>query len=382
MKIVSIEMLGVHPGWRKNLNFVRIQTDAGIVGWGEAYSQYDRDQPILAMGQEISRYLIGRDPFRIRHARQIIMDDFSQRRPSLELFCAWSGIEAALWDIVGKATDQPVYNLLGGQVRSRIKVYANGWSYKLATPDDFVRAAEKVVEAGYTALKFDPLPRPWRSYIPKEHIRHAVAVVSALRKALGPDIDLLIDNHRRLAPMHAIELINSLQEFKPYWFEEPCPVAHRDALETITHASPIPTVTGEAVYGLEGFSPIIANRSVDIINPDVANCGGILELLNIAAAAEAQMIAVSPHNYNSTTLALAATVHASACMPNFVITEYFLPFEELGKQICRNPFVPKNGYLTLPEGPGLGMDIDEAALRERASRPFPARTLRQAEDEM
>lgn len=381
MKITEVECLVVHPGWRKNLIFVRIATDAGIVGWGEAYSQYDRDQAISAQIRDLSRYVVGRDPFQIRHILQVAFDDYAQRRSSLEFFCAVSGIEQALWDIVGKATDQPVYNLLGGKTRERIRVYANGWSYKMRDADDYARAAEKVVESGFTALKLDPLPRPWRTYVPKQHIRKAVTVVGAIRKAVGPDVDILIDIHRRLAPMHAIDLANALAEFEPYWLEEPCQSENIEALADVRAGSPIPTVTGEALYGRAGFRPVLRERAVDIINPDVANCGGILELLFIAAAAEAEMIAVSPHNYNSTTLALSSTVHASACMPNFIITEYFIPFEELGQKLCRNPLKPVDGYIHLPEGPGLGIEVDEDVVRSMPGKPFPQRSLPLPESE-
>lgn len=376
MKIRSVECHVTHPGWRKNLIFVRIETDAGVIGWGEAYSQYDRDRAIAAQVEELGRYLVGRDPHQIRHILQVAFDDYAQRRASLEFHCAVSGIEQALWDILGKSTGQPVYNLLGGPVRSRIRVYANGWSYKVQDPEAYARAAEATVRQGFTALKFDPLPRPWRTYIPREHIRHSVRVLRAVRDAVGPDVDLLLDIHRRLAPMHAIDLAQALAEFEPYWFEEPCQSENIEALAEVRAASPIPVVAGEAIYGRAGFRPILRERAVDIVNPDVANCGGILELTYIAAAAEAEMIAVSPHNYNSTTLALSATVHAAATMPNFIITEYFVPFEEFGLSLCPNALRPVDGYITLPEGPGLGIEVDEAALRANPGKPFPQRTFR------
>jgi galactonate dehydratase len=381
MKIKNFECLAVHPGWRKNLIFVRIETDSGIVGWGEVYSQYDRDQAITAQVNSLGQYLIGRNPFHIKHFVQIAFDDYAQRRSSLEYWCAVSGIEQALWDIVGKASNQPVYNLLGGPCREKIRVYANGWSYKMQKPEDFARAAEAVVKRGFTALKFDPLPRPWRTYIPKEHIRHAVTVMHAVRQAVGPDVDLLIDIHRRLAPMHAIELANEIAVFKPYWFEEPCQVENLEALAEVRARSPIPVVSGEAMYGRADFRRLFRERAVDIINPDVSNCGGILEMMYIAAEAESEMIAVSPHNYNSTTLSLSSTVHAAACMPNFTITEYFLPYEEFGTVITNNPLVPVNGYITLPTGPGLGLDINEQAIRDRPSKTYPARTFRMNEDD-
>lgn len=381
MKITGIECLPVHAGWRKNFVFVRIETDAGIIGWGEAYSQYDRDRAVAAQVEELGRYLIGRDPFQIKHILQIAFDDYAQRRGSLELFCATSGIEQALWDIIGKATKQPVYNLLGGPVRDKIRVYANGWSYKLQQPEDYARKAEAVIKMGFSAVKFDPVPGPWRTYVPKEHIRRAVSVLRAMRDALGPDVDLLLDIHRRLAPMHAIDLADALAEFKPYWLEEPCQCENIEALAEVRQRSKIPTVTGEALYTRADFRPIFRARAADIINPDVSNCGGILELVYIAAQAETEAIAVSPHNYNSTTLALSATVHASAVMPNFIITEYFLPFEEIGAKLCPNLLKPVNGYISLPEGPGLGIDVDEKAVRAARGQQFPARTFRFPKDE-
>ena len=381
MKIKKVECLPVHPGWRKNFVFVRVETDDGIVGWGEAYSQYDRDRAITAQVQDLGRYLVGRESWNIRHFLQIAFDDYAQRRASLEFWCAVSGLEQALWDIAGKAAGQPVYNLLGGPCRDRIRVYANGWSYKMQKPDDYARAAEDVVRRGFTAMKFDPLPRPWRTYIPKEHIRHSVQVVRAVRDAVGPDVDLLLDIHRRLAPTHAITLSNALAEFEPYWFEEPCQSENLEALAEVRDHTSIPVVSGEALYGRAGFRPLLRSRAVDIINPDVSNCGGILELTLIAAAAESEMVAVSPHNYNSTTLSLSATVHAAACMPNFTLTEYFLPYEEFGSVAARNPLVPVNGYLALPTEPGLGLDIVEEAVRSRPYKDYPARTFRMNEND-
>jgi len=381
MKISSVECLPIFSGWRKNFVFVRVATDAGIIGWGEAYSQYDRDRAIAAQVEELGRYLIGREAFHIRHILQIAFDDYAQRRGSLEFYCAASGIEQALWDIVGKVTQQPVYNLLGGPCRARVRVYANGWSYKMQSPEDYARAAEMVRQRGFTAMKFDPLPSPWRTFIPKDQIGRAANITRAVRSAVGADVDLLIDVHRRLAPMHAIDLVDALAEFEPYWIEEPCQSENVEALAEVRRASRIPVVTGEALLTRAGFRPIFRARAVDIINPDVANCGGILELMYIAAAAESEAIAVSPHNYNSTTIALSATVHASACMPNFIITEYFLPFEELGQRLCPNALRPVDGYIPLPEGPGLGLNVDEKAVRAAKGKQYPARAFRNIEEE-
>lgn len=381
MKITAVKSYAVHPGWRKNLIFVKVETDAGIHGWGEAYSQYDRDTAVMAQLNALGPYMVGRSPFDIKHFTQFAFDDYAARRGSVELFCAISGIEQAMWDIVGKAAQQPVYNLLGGKYREKIRVYANGWSYGMKEPDDYARAAEKVVKMGFTAMKFDPLPAPWRTYIPKEHEKRAVRVVKAIRDAVGPDVDLLIEQHRRLAPMHAIRLDRQLAEFDLYWMEESCQAEYPDELALVRRETGIPMVIGEATYTKTGFRPLLEKRSADILNPDVACVGGILELKEIAAMAESFLVAMSPHNYNSTLVALASTVHASATMPNFIITEYFLPFVEFCDRISPNQLKPKNGYIELPTAPGLGVDVLEEELKKHPAKVYPARKLRQPADE-
>jgi galactonate dehydratase len=381
MKVTAVKSYTVHPGWRKNLIFVKVETDAGIHGWGEAYSQYDRDRAVSAQLEALGPYVVGRNAFDIKHFTQFAFDDYAARRGSVELFCAISGIEQALWDIVGKACKQPVYNLLGGRYRDRIRVYANGWSYGMKEPADYARAAEAVVKQGFSALKFDPLPAPWRTYIPKEHERRAVRVVKAVRDAVGPDVDLLIEQHRRLAPMHAIRLDRQLAEFDLYWMEESCQAEYPDELAQIRREIGVPMVIGEATYTKTGFRPLLEKRAADILNPDVACVGGILELKEIAAMAESFLVAVSPHNYNSTLVALASTVHASATMPNFIITEYFLPFVEFCDRISPNQLKPKNGYIELPTAPGLGVDVDEEALKKHPGKVYPLRNLRHPKDE-
>lgn len=382
MKIETVEHFITHPGRGKNLCFVKLTTDEGVVGWGECYTQSDRDRQITAHLDQLRRYLIGRDPRHIKAFTQGAFDDFAARRPAMDYYCAISGIEQAMWDITGKIAGQPVHALLGGQMRDRVRVYANGWSGGAGSPEELGEKAWAMVESGFSALKFDPVPGPWRTFVDKAVERRAIENVEAVRKAVGPDVDILIEMHRRLAPMHATRIAHAIADTKPYWFEEPVLATNIDALAEVRRdirATGIPVVTGEALYGKSEFHPVFERAAADIINPDVCNVGGILELREIAAMAEPYFVAVSPHNYNSTTVGLAATVHAAAGMPNFIITEYFVNFEEFGRGIAHPPLLAENGYVAVPQTPGLGIELDEEAL---AAHPYQAFAPRKIGDQI
>jgi galactonate dehydratase len=367
---------GVHKRWL----FVKVEADGGLHGWGECYTQLDRDRAIETHVRELGRHLVGRSAFDIKHFTHMAYTDFGAKRGAMDLYCAISGIEQALWDLVGKATEQPVHNLLGGAFRRRVRVYANGW----ATGRDPAAVAEQapaVVRKGFTALKFDPFPGPWRAFIDRRAEAEAVAQVKAVREAVGPDVDVLVEGHRRLAPAPAIRVARLLEPYAPFWYEEPVSVRDLGGLLEAKRAIALPVVTGEEIYTKLEFRDVMERRAADILNPDVCNCGGILELREIAAMAEAYHLAVAPHNYNSTTVGLAATVHAAAGMPNFLITEYFVNFEEAGRAIARPLLVVENGFIALPTGPGLGIDLDEDALTRRPYRERPLRSLPRPEEE-
>ena len=381
MKIIDIRHHLIHPGAGKNLCFVRIDTDEGIHGWGECYTQADRDVQITAHIDMLKRYLIGRDPTNIKHFMQMVYDDFAGRRGAMDLWCAVSGLEHAMWDILGKVSGQPVYKLLGGPVRSKIRVYANGWGGGGWDSADLADRASQIVESGFTALKFDPIPGPWRTFVSKDVERQAVENVRAVRQAVGSDVDILVEMHRRLAPMHAVKIARGIEEYEPFWYEEPVLAENIDALASAKQNINIPVVTGEELYTKFEFREVFEKQAADIINPDVCNVGGILELKEIAAMAEPYFVVVSPHNYNSTTLGLAATVNASATMPNSLITEYFVNFEKLGKDIATTPFEVENGYINLPESPGLGIDLDEESLAKYPYQEFPKRAIREYAEE-
>src|SRR4051794_8175922 len=190
MKIVRVESFLFNPGTTRNLLFCRIETDSGLHGWGEAYVTAEKEKAVDEYLRAMAGHLIGRSAFSIRHTGQVLFDDFVIRRSSIGFLSAWSAIEIALWDIVGKAAGQPVYNLLGGASRERIRVYANGWADEPGTLDEIIERAVAVKALGYSALKFDPVPGPWRTYIHKEDEDFAVEFVRRMREALGPDMEL------------------------------------------------------------------------------------------------------------------------------------------------------------------------------------------------
>jgi len=381
MKVTDVKHFLAHPGGRgKNLCFVKGETDEGVYGWGEAYTQSDRDTQVTAHIDQLKRYLIGRDPRNIKHFMQIAYDDFAGRRSAMDLWCALSGIEQAMWDITGKVAGMPVHMLLGGACRSQIRVYANGWSGS-TNPLTLAERAQEVVEMGFTAMKFDPIPGPWRTYVSKDVENAAIENVEAVRDAVGWDVDILVEMHRRLAPMHARRIAREIERFRPFWYEEPVLAENIDALAAVKRDINLPVVTGEELYTKFEFREVFEKQAADIINPDVCNVGGILELKEIAAMAEPYFVVVSPHNYNSTTLGLAATMQVSAAIPNFLITEYFVNLEEFGKDIAKVPFEVKDSYIQVPTTPGIGIDLDEDRLANYPYQPFPARSPRQYYEE-
>lgn len=380
MKITDVKTHIVHPGRGKNWLLVKVETDEGIYGWGESYTQADRDKAIEQHIHAMKRYLVGRNPFDIKHTMYVLYTDWATRRGAMDFYCAVSGIEHALWDIAGKACNQPTYNLLGGRSRDKVRVYANGWG-EGGGLDKLVEAAKRVVGMGFTALKFDPFPNPWRAFIDKRQEHHAIERVAAVRDAVGPDVDILVEVHRRLAPMHAVKVAREIEKYNPFWYEEPVLAENLPELAETKRQINIPVVTGEALYTKNEFREVFERRAADIINPDICNCGGILELKEIAAMAEPYDVVVSPHNYNSVTAGLAASLQICAHIPNFLILEYFVNFTEVGNQVQTNPFEVENGYIQVPTGPGLSVDFDEAALEKFGYQQFPQRKIRTPEDE-
>ena len=375
MYVTAVQPFLVDPGAGKNWLFVKVDTDAGVSGWGECYTQSDRDQSIVAHVKQLGRYLLGRDPMNIKHFTHMAYHDFAGKRGAMDFYSALSGLEQALWDVVGKHFETPVYNLLGGACREKIRVYANGWSGGAGTPEDYAERALEIVARGFTALKFDPFPGPWRTHISRQAEEQAVETVRVVREAVGAEVELLIEVHRRLAPMHAVRVAQAIEPYRPFWYEEPVSARNVEALAACRRDIRLPIVTGEELYTKAEFREVFEKQAADIINPDICNCGGLLELKEIAAMAEPYFVTVSPHNYNSTTIGLAATLQLAACIPNFLITEYFVNSEERGAEITVEPLRVDGGHIALPRRPGLGVELRQEALERYPYREFPLRNL-------
>jgi len=377
VKIEHVETFLFDPGTTRNLLFCRIETDTGIHGWGEAYVTVEKEKAVDEYLKAMIPHLIGRSPFSIRHTGQVLFDDFVIRRSSIGFLSAWSAIEIALWDIVGKAAGQPVYNLLGGASRERVRVYANGWADEPGSVDLNIERALKVKEQGYTALKFDPLPEPWRNFIHKEDEDFAIEYVRRMREALGPDMEILIEFHRRLAPSYAIRLARRLEEFDIRYFEEPCLSDNIDLVAEVRRNVSLPVVTGETIYTKEDFTNVLTKRAADILNPDICAVGGISGLMDIAVLAQPHAVAISPHNNNSTLPGLAAAMHVCAVIPNFLILECFVNRISACDGIATSTIKVEAGWAELPTAPGLGIDIDVERLRQSPYRAYPPHRLRQ-----
>src|SRR5712664_4126890 len=362
MKIGRIETFILGTGSSKDLLFCRVETEDGLHGWGEAYVTQGKEKVVAECIQAMAPHVIGRSAFNIRHTGQVMYEDFAIKRGSPELLAAWSAVEIASWDILGKRAGLPVYNLIGGASRERVRVYANGWS-RGTMIEERVERGLQVKAMGFTAAKFDPFPGPWRSFVDRRDEDVAIDYVRAVRQALGPDFEILVEAHRRFAPQHAIRIGNRLTEFNIDWYEEPCLADNLALLAEVRRTVPIPIVTGEALYTKEQFAACLALRAADILNPDICAIGGISALLDIAAMAQPQAVVMSPHNYNSPLIGMAATVHVSAVIPNFKITEYFVNFTEICRDIATESLSVNEGWIDLPTAPGLGIDIDVDRLR-------------------
>jgi len=365
VRISDVKILVMGTNWR-NLIFVKCTTDEGLVGFGEATIQ-NREEAVAAYLEAAKkRYILGSDPFNIEDLwLRMFRDDYW--RGGVVGATAISAVEMACWDIVGKALGQPVWRLLGGQVRDRVKAYANAWYQTDRDPQEFARLARGVVERGYRALKVDPFGPGFYELAREEKLR-SIELVEAVRDAVGPEVELFIEGHGRFSPQTAIELADMLAPFQPGWFEEPVPPDNVQALRYVKSKVRIPVAAGERCFTRFGTRDLIEQDAVDVVQSDVIHAGGILELKKIAAMADSHFMTVAPHNANSP-LCTAAVLHFAFSCTNFKIQETMDDFSEPAVQqaVIGRPLV-RDGYFDLPTRPGIGVELNEDLIAEHPYR--------------
>jgi galactonate dehydratase len=350
MKITKLETFFVKPRWV----FLKMHTDEGLVGWGEPIVE-GWSRTTVAAVHEMGRYLIGQDPRRIEHHWQALYRGAFYRGGPI-LCSALSGIDQAMWDILGKSLGVPAYQLLGGAVRDKIRIYTGIGGN---TEEACLASGRAAREAGFTATKTCPFGSVRFAESP-EFVEGTVARMAALREGAGKGVDIAVDFHGRVSPAMAIRLARALEPFDPLFIEEPCLPENVDALVTIARSTSIPIATGERLFTRFGFREVLEKGAAAILQPDVSHAGGISEVRKIAAMAEPYYAAIAPHCPLGP-IALAACLQVDACTPNFLCQEQVC----LGEGYLKNPFVHEAGYIPVPTGPGLGIEVDEGAFADK-----------------
>ena len=361
MKITAVTPLVLGTPWR-NLTFVKVETDDGIYGLGEVRLNNRTNALLGYLSEAMPRYVIGRDPFDIEDlVLKMTIGDFG--RMGEVTMSAVSIIEMACWDIMGKSLGLPCYRLMGGAVRDHIKAYANGWYTVERTPQMFHEAALRVVERGYLALKLDPFGAGRYELTLDEQAR-AVDLVAAVRDAIGPERDIMLEMHGRFSPATAILMANKLEKFRLAWIEEPVPPENLSELKRVAERVSIPIAVGERLHTMNEFRPLFDLYAVDIIQPDISHFGGLTLTRRLAAWADVYNVLIAPHNEGGP-VSTAAALHLAACTPNFMIQEHFNDFADSWvKQTA--PGVPEvvDGYFSLPTALGLGVELNESVFSE------------------
>lgn len=365
MKIARVEVFLTGAAWR-NFVLIKLTTDSGLTGWGEGtlgWKERAVRELILDFGR---RYVVGHNPFDIEDLWFKLYQIEHNLGPVM--LAAMAGIETALWDIAGKACNQPVYNLVGGKVRNKIKAYANGWYSYGGDLGKLADQARGVAAKGYQALKFDPFG-PGGREISRKDLREACERVQAVRKAVGDGMDLLLEFHGRFSPIMALEAIRAMAPFSPSWCEEPVPANNFESMAQVVSASPVRIATGEHVYSRFGFLDLLQRKAAHVVQPDITYSGGFLETKKIAALAEAHYISVAPHNCDGP-LKTVIGMHLCANIPNFLILETFEDYDVPWRHTL-TPGAPriKNGFYELPVGPGWGVKVDESVIEAHPEDP-------------
>ena len=349
MKITKMESFFVKPRW----HFLKVSTDEGICGWGEPIVE-GRARTVAMAVKELEPVLIGQDP---REVERIWTETYRGTfyRGGPVLVSALSGIDQALWDIKGKYHNTPVYKLLGGPTRKRARTYAH---MRGANLEEIIDNAKKSVAEGFTLFKTGPSGGPVRPLDTPEFIDAAVERIGRIRAALPKNVDLALDFHGRFTPAMSIRLIRELEQFKLMFVEEPVQCENVDALVTVARSTCIPIATGERLFTRWGFREVLEKQAAAVLQPDICHAGGITEVRKIAAMAEVYYAQIAPHNPLGP-ISLAAGLQIAGSIPNYLCQEQV----SLGEGYIKNPFRINDGHLDLPEGPGLGIEVDEDYVR-------------------
>lgn len=355
----------------RNYLFIRLHTDNGLTGIGEATLEW-QEKTVQTLAHEwVEERILGRDPFAIERVIGDMIRD--QYQGGSTIMTAISAVEHAMWDIVGKACGQPVYKLIGGRYHGKIAAYANGWYGGAANPAEYAGRAREVIRRGYRAMKFDPFGTAWKDLAEDER-ESAIETVARVREAVGPGIGLMIEFHGRLSAGTAIEMIRALAPYRPLWCEEPVIPENIDLLAEVRQQTQSPIAAGERLYTIADFYRLITQRAADVVQMDIAHCGGILAGKKIAAMAAARDLRVAPH-CSIGPVALAAALHFDISTPNFMIQENFGDFDVPWRNALVRGWNPaRQGEFVLQDTPGLGLELDDDAIARHPYRqnPFPS----------
>ena len=365
MRIVAQKVFVANVS-RTNFVFVKLYTDAGIEGVGEATLEW-KTLAVVAALEELERAVVGCDPFAVDATVERLHRD-SYWRTGAVFRTALGAVEAALLDIKGKALGVPVYELLGGRFRDRVRCYANHWFFGARTPEDYADKALAAVAMGYDALKWDPFDIADRE-MDRGQRRRTVAIVEAVRATVGPDVDLMLDVHGRLDVPTAIAMCKALAPFDLTWIEEPIPPESVDALARVRAESPVPIAAGERWFEPGRFLEALAKGAVDVLQPDVSHAGGLGETKRIAHLAHLHHIPVAPHNPVGPVMN-AMTLHLAVAIPNFSVFETVSVDVPWRKELVRETLVFEDGAILAPTAPGLGVELVEEACARFPYAPY------------
>ncbi len=362
MKITRLELIKVKPRWM----FLKMYTDTDLYGLGEPILE-GHATAVEAVVKEFEDYLIGKDPMQIEHHIQALYRGGFYRGGPLML-SAISGIEQAMWDIKGKFYNCPVYEMLGGKCRDKIRMYTH--IKRAGVPaefpiEDMLSIADERLAKGYTALKYSIIP-PIKTIDNPENTEKHIERFAKVRERIGNKVDLAIDFHGRVSPAMANILIEKLKPYNPMFIEEPCLPENVDSMVDIARKTTVPIAAGERLFGKWQYRELIEKQAVSVIQPDICHVGGIFEGRKLAAMAEMYYMSVAPHNPLGP-ISLASCIHLDACIPNFLVQEHpgNPDDSDLGVGYITEPFVIKDGYIDVPTKPGLGIELDEKALADK-----------------